>query len=332
MGGAMAKEAAAHKLRQCVPVREGGALPRHYNRLRTWRLASARTAVLLKLALVLSGVVAPNSARAIDIFPRDFIAYPDGTNLTAFYYRHSHADALNLAGGRTITQNTHLNVNTGIWRQIYYGDLDGYPWAAQFILPASTVNGAIAGRQLQGVSGINDVLASLGISFLPRQPDRNLGILVYTSLPTGNYRGDRILNLGGNRWSFDTQLGYSQAIGRHFWFDAAADAILYTLNHDAGPAHGTLAQQPSYEMQAWFSYLPDIRSSISVGAAVHWGGAQSINQISTGLKTEVEQIRVTAWYAVTSAIHLSALLSHDVHAVGGYPQMIGLTLRTAFLF
>ena len=328
----MAKEAAADRLRQCGPVRGGGVIARHHMRLRAWRLASACIAAPLRLALALSAAVVPNSAWAIDIFPRDFIAYPEGTNLTAFYYRYSHADTLNLAGGSTITQNTHLNVDTGIWRQIYYGDWDGYPCAAQFILPASTVNGAIAGKQLPSVTGINDVLVSLGISFLPRRPDRNLGILLYTSLPTGNYRSDRTLNLGGNRWSFDTQLGYSQAIGRQFWFDAAADAILYTLNHDAGPGHGTLAQQPSYEAQVWFSYLPDIRSSIAVGAAVHWGGAQSINQFSTGLKTEAEQIRVTFWYAVTSAIHLSALLSHDVHVVGGYPQMIGLTLRTAFLF
>jgi len=208
----------------------------------------------------LAGLLVPDGAKAIDIFPRDFIAFPDGTNLTAFYYRYSHADSLNLAGGRTFSQNTHLNVHTAIWRQIYYGDWNDYPWAAQFILPASSVSGEVASNHLRSVGGINDVIASLDMSLVPRRPDRNLAVLLYVSLPTGSYRADRTLNTGSNRWSFDTQLGYSQAIGQHFWFDAAADVIAYTLNHDAGPAHGTLAQHPSYELQAWFSYLPDMRS------------------------------------------------------------------------
>ena len=189
------------------------------------RVRPARGSLLLMVAIGFSKSLFPDSATAIDIFPRDYIAYPDGTNLTAFYYLYSHANTLNLVGGRTITQNTHLDINTGIWRQIYYSDLGGYPWAAQFILPFSAVNGEVAGNHLRSVSDINDVVASLAISLIPRQPNRNLVLALYSSLPTGTYRSDRNLNLGSNRWSFDTQLGYSQGIGEHFWFDAAADVI-----------------------------------------------------------------------------------------------------------
>jgi hypothetical protein len=275
----------------------------------------------------------PDSAKAIDIFARDYIPYPGGTNLTAFYYLYSHSDMLNLAGGDTIRNATYLQSNSGVLRQIYYGDLDGRSWAAQLLLPVSTVSGEIAGNHLQSATGLGDVLASWGISLLPHmQPDRNLGIVLYTSFPTGDYRSDRTLNLGSNRWSFDTQVGYSQAIGQHFWFDAAADAILYTLNHDAGLGHATLAQQPSYQVQLWWSYAPELRSLISVGAAAQFGGAQSIDHINIGLKTESEQIRLGYWFAVTPAFHVAGVVSHDLHAVGGFPQTIGLTLRAVYLF
>ncbi len=243
------------------------------------------------------------------------------------------SDTLNLAGGGTIKNATNLQSHTGILRQIYYGDLDGRSWAAQLILPVSTANGEIAGNHLQGATGLGDVVASLGISLLPHiEPDQNLGIVLYTSFPTGNYRSDRTLNLGSNRWSFDTQVGYTQAIGQNFWFDAAADVILYTLNRDVGPSHASLAQHPSYQVQLWLSYVPDLRSLISVGAAAQFGGVQSINQFNNGLKAELEQIRLGYWFAVTPTFHLAGVVSHDFHAVGGFPQTIGLALRAVYLF
>jgi hypothetical protein len=299
---------------------------------RLWLTPYSRNVFLLTVAFGLSQSF-PNGARAIDIFPRDYVPFPAGTNLTALYYLYSDSNMLNLAGGETIRNGTKLQSNTGVLRQIYYGDLGGHSWAAQLLLPVATVNGEIAGNHLQGASGLGDVVASWGISLLPHvQPDRNVGIVLYTSFPTGNYRSDRTLNVGSNRWSFDTQIGYTQALGQHFWFDAAADAILYTLNRDVGPGHATLAQQPSYQAQVWFSYVPGLRSLISVGAAAQFGGVQSIDQISNGLKTESEQIRLGYWYAVTPAFHLAGVVSHDLHAVGGFPQTIGLTLRAVYLF
>ena len=299
---------------------------------RLWQFADSHKALLLTLVVGLSESSIPDRARAIDIFPRDYIPLPDGTNVTAFYYQYSHSDALNLAGDGTITHRTNLQSNSGVWRQIYYGDLGDHAWAAQLVLPFGTVNGEIAGAHLPSASGLGDVLASWGISLLPRQPDRNLAIVLYTSFPTGNYQSGKPLNVGSNRLNFDTQIGYSQAIGKQFWFDAAADAILYTLNHDAGPGQATLSQQPSYQMQLWLSYVPELRSLISVGAAAQFGGAQSVNQISTGLKTESGQIRLAYWFAVTPAFQVGGVLSHDLYVVGGFRQTMGLTLRTAWLF
>jgi hypothetical protein len=298
-----------------------------------WQQPFSRFALMAAVAVVLPQCLDPDTARAIDIFPRDYVPYPAGTNLSAFYYLYSYSDILNLAGGETFKNATNLQSNTGVFRQIYYGDLNGHSWATQLLLPVSTINGEIAGNHLQGVTGIGDVVASLGISLLPHmQPDRNLGVVLYTSFPTGAYQSDRTLNIGSNRFSFDTQVGYTQAIGQHFWFDAAADAILYSLNHDAGPDRGTLTQQPSYEVQIWGSYVPELRSLLSIGAAAQFGGAQSIDHFSTGLKTEAEQIRLAYWYSVTPALHVAGQLSHDLHVVGGFPQAIGLILRAVYVF
>lgn len=299
-----------------------------------WRSLCAHSALLLIVATCLFQCFLADSARAIDILPRDYVPLPDGTNLTALYYLYSHSDTLNLVGGGTFTHDTNLQSNVGVLRQIYYGDLGGHSWAAQLLLPFSAVNGEIAGENLQSASGLGDIIASWGISLLPHaQLDQNLATVLYVSFPTGNYRSDRTLNIGSNRWSFDTQIGYTQAIGAHFWFDAAADVILYTSNRDAGPTgHATLSEQPSYQAQLWLSYAPAWQSLISVGVAAQFGGAQSIDQVSNGLKTESQQVRVAYTYYFTRSFYVSGQVSHDIHAVGGYPQTIGITLRAVYLF
>jgi hypothetical protein len=141
------------------------------------------------------------------------------------------------------------------------------------------------------------------------------------------------LNLGSNRWNVDTQIGYTQftQIGnRNFWLDAAADAIAYVVNRNAGPDHKPLTQKPTYQGQLWLSYAPtENRFSplFSLGYAVQIGGVESINQIRNGLETESHQLRAAYSYFVTKSFQVVCQVSHDVHTVGGFQQSFGLTLR-----
>lgn len=272
-------------------------------------------------------------AAAIDILPRDYYLLPPGTNITALYYNFIHASELNLANGPTLSDKTHLTANVGILRQVYYGALDGRAWAAQLIVPFGGESGQIAGANLPGTSGVGDIMLSAGMSFLPHpEPTWNVAMTLYVSIPTGDYNPTRTLNLGGNRWSFNPQIGYTQAIGESFWLDVAVDLIAYTANRDVGLPGATLHQAPSFQGQVWFSYLPDAVSLVSVGYNALAGGARSINNVDTGIRTQSQQIRLAYTRSLTSWLQVVGSAGHDVAVTGGFRKQADVMLRAAVIY
>jgi len=275
--------------------------------------------------------VTASGARAIDILPRDYLALPSGTNLAAFYYDLIRSSEFNIAAVGTSKNNTDLHVDVGVYRQIYYGDIGGRSWAAEVVVPFGTEAGQIAGNTLGRSTGVGDILVAAGISFLPRlERTYNIAMALYVSMPTGSYSSVQRLSLGANRWSFDSQIGYTQAIGNKFWFDAAADVIMYTNNDDVGVYHATLGQQPTYQGQVWFSYVPDKSSLVSVGYAVQVGGAQNINGINTGIKTESEQVRFAYSKSLTNQFQVVGSVAHDVSVTGGFKKDVEALFRALY--
>ena len=58
-----------------------------------------------------------------------------------------------------------------------------------------------------------------------------LGASLVVSMPTGQYDGTKLINIGTNRWAFKPELGFSQPVGR--WrFDLYAGAWFFTPNDD----------------------------------------------------------------------------------------------------
>jgi hypothetical protein len=286
----------------------------------------------LTWACLVQCVIASN-ARAIDILPRDYVPLPPGTNVTALYYDFVQSNQFNLAGGGAVKNETDLQANIGVYRQTYHGGTGGRAWAVQLVVPFGSEAGQIAGNSLGRSGGLGDILVAAGVSFLPHpDPRYNIGVVLYVSAPTGAYSPTQPLNLGANRWSFDPQIGYTQAIGDKFWFDAAIDVIMYTNNDNVGVGGATLRQQPTYQGQGWFSYIPDPASLVSLGYAVQLGGAQSIAGTSTGVKTESQQIRLAYSHFLTSQFQLAGSVGHDVSVTGGFRKDVELLLRAAFLF
>lgn len=56
-----------------------------------------------------------------------------------------------------------------------------------------------------------------------------LGVSLKVVAPTGQYDPTKLINLGGNRWGFKTEIGYSQRWG-HWVVDAYGAAWFYTTN------------------------------------------------------------------------------------------------------
>ena len=299
------------------------------------KIAQPRPSIAKRFAawILTAIVLVPASAMAIDIVPRDYVPAPSGTNLTGLYYLYGRYGQLNLSGIGTFKNGTRLDSNIGIFRQIRYGDFDGRAWSLQLVVPFGGIDGQIARNKLPGTGGIGDILVSAGVSFLPHpDPTYNIGIVLYTSLPTGDYQANRTLNLGTNRFSFDAQIGYTQAIGQKFWFDAAIDGIFYTTNNDPGLNGRRLTQRPTGQLQLWFGYMPDAASLLSVGYAAQTGGLQQIDGIATGARTESQQVRVSYQRFLTASFQVATVLSRDIAVTGGFKESLGATVRAIYLY
>jgi hypothetical protein len=292
-----------------------------------------RSAIAVAAAAVVLGPGwLPGIAWAIDIEPRDYIPFPSGTNLIALYYFFNQYGPLNTKGV-TIGGDTHVQSHLGVLRYIYYGDIKDRSYAVQLVVPAGGTRGEIAGQKLASDAGLGDLLLGAGISLLPYpRLDLNVAVVSYTSVPTGNYSPNRVLNLGANRWSEDLQIGYTQAVGEQLWFDAAADAVLYGANGQAGAFLQTLTKQPTYQLQSWLSYVLPPSSLVSVGHSAFFGGAERISGSENGVKSKSQQIRATYTQFLSPSVQLLGSITHDISVVGGFKQKLGLTLRLAHFF
>src|SRR5262249_4384893 len=161
-------------------------------------------------------------------------------------------------------------------------------------------DGKIAGTRLGDASGVADPIVSAGYWFINRpEQKRYLSAVTFLTLPIGTYDRHRTLNLGGNRWQNDLQADFTQGFLEQYTVDIAADWIWYGDNTSAGTGHQTLSQSSTYTTYLWLSrdITPEIRAvfpnalntSISVGYAGSFGGAQKLDGISVGAKTDEHQ-------------------------------------------
>jgi hypothetical protein len=84
------------------------------------------------------------------------------------------------------------------------------------------------------------------------QQDIIIGGSVQISAPGGEYDPQKLVNLGTNRWSFNTELGISKRIG-DWTLEAIGEGTFYTDNTDFFGGH-TRSQDPIYGVQAHIIY------------------------------------------------------------------------------
>lgn len=300
-------------------------------------------------AALTMAIVAAGPCCAIDYQPFDWVPLPPGTNVVMGYYEYGKHDAYNNTITGTATENTKLDSNIGIARYLHYAGADhlifGHQWDFNALVPfGSLSNGEINGYQLGNASGAGDPIVTAGFWFI-NQPEngRWLSAADYVTIPIGSYNRYQALNLGGNRWQNDLQVDFTQMFLKKWTIDLSADWIYYGDNTEAGATGSQrLSQAASYGAFAWLSYdlsdpmrriMPSSSHSyISIGYAGTFGGAQKLDGINTGAKTEEQQIRLTYMMFFTPTWQGLLSVNHDVHVAGQFDQEFGLVLRIAKLF
>jgi hypothetical protein len=297
--------------------------------------------VIAGLALI---SVACGPCRAVDYQPFDYVAAEPGVNVLLGYYQYGKHNEFNSSLTGPLTYETNLNSNIGVVRYLHYNTIFGHTYVLDLIVPFGTLSNAkIGGEQLASASGIADPLASFGLWFInePKQR-RYLSAAIFVSLPIGTYDKNRPLNLGGNRWQTNLQVDFTQGFLDKFTIDLSADWTSYGNNNEAGTGSQTLTQSATYGAYAWLSYdvtstlrraMPTAsNASLSIGYAGTFGGAQKLDGVPTGVKTEEQQIRVSYSQSITPTWQGVLSVSHDITATGQFKQNFGLLLRVSKSF
>ena len=110
---------------------------------------------------------------------------------------------------------------------------------------------------------------------LSRPVHTSAGAALSVSLPLGEYKNDKLLNLGENRYVFRPQIGVLHRRG-NWSFELTGSVFLYTDN-DEFLGNNKREQAPLYAMQTSIVYTAPERWWLSVGAAHDLGGKSSIN-------------------------------------------------------
>ncbi|MGH8380799.1 transporter [Pseudomonas sp.] len=284
---------------------------------------------LLALALV------STKSLAVDVNSGDYIAFPSGTNLAAWYQQYGRAERYNADGGADAKQATGISSNISILRLIHYLDIGGITFAPQVLLPFGHVYDArIGGQSLGSASGMADPI--IGATFwLINQPlagvsGRYLGIIPLVYLPWGQYDRDEAINLGENRYKLDLQLGWIEPLWGKLAMEWYADAVIYGDNHQAGQQ--TLEQDKTYQLQGNLRYDFNPSQRLALGYSASTGGKQYLDGSYNGSKTEVQQVRLEFQQMLTPKVQFSTQLTHDVETEGGFQEEIGVNLRAVLLF
>ena len=136
-------------------------------------------------------------------------------------------------------------------------------------------------------SGLGDVKARFSINLrgspalTPREFAKRThrSFIVGTSLtftaPTGQYSGEKLINLGTNRWSFKPEVGVSYPV-KKLDLDLYAGAWFFMENGNFYPGQVTRSQDPLTAIQAHASYT--VRRSLWMAFDATWygGGAGSV--------------------------------------------------------
>jgi hypothetical protein len=251
---------------------------------------------LTSCAVLLSWVCAPAVVRAQDLEPRRWTHLPVGSTVLGGGYvfttgdlkfdpvlriddaeveLHTAVVSFNRTFAlfeQTARLEVHLPFQTGRWQ----GLLNGVPTtvhrdglADPFVRLSTSLLGAPA---LEGKEFV---------AWRREHPvETTVGAALDVRVPLGEYKEDKLINLGQNRFAIGPQLGVLHTRGE--WSFEATGTLLTFTDNDEFFNGNKLEQEPLLALQAHVVKTFPSGLWISTGVAYGWGGESSINDVRTG--------------------------------------------------
>jgi hypothetical protein len=221
----------------------------------------------LRLALCASVILLrPTAVRAQFTDAHSYDNTPVGTNQLEIGYAFVHGNAA--IDPSLVIADANVSLNQAIVDYTRYFGLFGRVVWVEAAVPIANLAGSVSGGlNISGsAAGAGD--SSYAVSMLLKggralsvaqfdndQRTTTVGTSVSVTAPTGRYDGNKILNLGSDRWSFKPEVALSQPFGpdQRWHLDAYANAYFYTANTSY---HGReiLRQEPLAGVEGHISY------------------------------------------------------------------------------
>lgn len=267
-------------------------------------LSSSRARGLSSLAAGLLAAFGSARAAGQSLEPRAYSPNPVGTNFAVANYGYQTGAVV--FDATLPFKDVTAKVNSGSLIYVRTFNLFGRSANAGLVVPY--VWGSIEGevneenRRITR-SGFGDLQSRLTVNllggpaltpaeFAVRKPERTLGISLLTVAPTGQYFPDKLINIGGNRWAFKPELGFSQPLGK--WsFEAYAGAWFFTTNDDFFGGQ-TRSQEPVIAFQGHVSYTFAPRLWLAASGTYYTGGKTTINGVLNSDLQNNSRVSLTA--------------------------------------
>jgi hypothetical protein len=193
---------------------------------------------------------------------------------------------------------------------------------------SGTLNGEDAEASRSGIGDTKlkltaNLLGAPALSFAEfaqRKPRTTLGASLTVSAPTGDYHGDKLVNIGTNRWAIKPEIGLSHPVGP--WsFEAIAGVWLFEDNDNFFGGQRR-EQEPLASVQGHVGYTFRPRLWLAVNATFYEGGRTTID----GLRRDDRQSN--SRYGLTFSMPVSRRQSLKLHWNDGASTRFGSDFTT----
>jgi outer membrane putative beta-barrel porin/alpha-amylase len=240
----------------------------------------------LTSALLLAAVSLPlGRASAQELEPRQYANVPVGMNFLVAGYAASEGGVL--FDPSIVLDNAELEVDgplVGYARGIPLGGLSGKIDAAMGHVCMDGSADFEGERVSRTKCGVTDAKVRLSVNFFgaPALPLREfagykqnfiVGASLQLGVPVGDYQAPDLINIGANRWSAKTEIGFSKVLPRNWILEVSVAGTFFETNDEFRGSHER-EQDAMYALQ--LHVVRNLRSGIWISVdSTHYRGGQT---------------------------------------------------------
>ncbi len=228
------------------------------------------------------------SVLAQDLEPRAQASAPVGLNILMVGY--SYSDGNILLDASLPVEGAEAKIHSLVMAYATTINVFGRLAKLNVAIPFShgTWQGLLEGEPASATrTGFGDPQVSFGINIVgtPAMVSRDfirfterfvMGASFQVRIPLGQYDGDKLVNLGTNRWMFKPSIGAALNLGR-FILETSASVKFFTDNTSYYVGN-IISQEPLYALQLHLAYRFKRGFWVALSAGRSWGGKTTLNE------------------------------------------------------